>query len=209
MRRHPWLRLALALALWILLGALVLAFRDLAQVVVARLARLLWAAHLLFQSIPRWALWTALLALALLLALRSLAPPRHRRDMADEEPPPATGPIAAELRYIRLAEQGRYGQWRLAQRLAELAAQALAYRDRIPPTEARQRIHAGTADLPEGLRRYLHADLGSIGASRRGLLASLRRGLAPPPAATPRTAALPPEADQAIAFIEELLEVKR
>ncbi|NLS78401.1 MAG: hypothetical protein GXY76_14175 [Chloroflexi bacterium] len=204
MSRRRWLGLALVLSALLLLAALILAFRDIARAVVTRLAQVLWTVHLLFQSVPRWAWWTTLLAAALSLAARSLAPRRPKRPAGDEEPLPAVGPITAELRYVRLAQQGRYGQWRLAQRLAELAAQALAYRDRIPLQEARQHLRAGNSGLPEGFRRYLQADLGSLGESARKRLALVRRR---PDA--PRVTESRPQPDQVIAYIEQLLEVER
>jgi hypothetical protein len=197
-------QLLFALALVVLtLLALWLGLQDLAREIIrTRLLRALWVIYLVFQSIPPWLLWTALLTVMLLLARRSLTTRERPAPPPLLEEPPAVGPVAAEMHWLNLAAHSSYGRWRLAQRLAQLALGALAQRERLTAHAVRQALDSGDIQVPPSVRVYLRSGFGSPIPEPTRRLDSLLRFLRPP--------AQPPTTDrrplQAIEFLEEILE---
>jgi len=202
-RRRSLLLIGLTAASLVLLAFLLHDFSR--QLIVVRLSRYLWVAYLVSLSIPRWLIWTLFLAAVLFIAFKSLAQGGRaspRRELERALPPPA-GPVEAERRWVRLASLGSYGRWRLAQRLADLAAEVIAYEEQMPPDFAKQALQRGEIELPPQVRFYLQAGLGSMVSHDIHSLASLwrRHSQAAPGSLTRR------DAEQVILFLEDALEV--
>jgi hypothetical protein len=200
-------QLFLALALLVTtLFALLLGLQSFAREIIrTRLLRLFWPIYLIFQAIPPWLLWTALLTVVLLIARRSLTIRERPAPPSFAEEPPAAGPIATELHWVNLAAHSSYGRWRLAQRLAQLALGALAHHERLSSHAVRQSLESGEIRTPSSVRAYLRSGLGSPIPAPTRRLDSLRQ-LLRPPTTSPAPDHRPLET---VEFLEELLEVKR
>ncbi len=190
----------------ILVASLALVLQDFSrQVIIARFARAIWVGHLLFQSIPRWVLWISFLTLALFVAVRSLRKDSKPFWKATDEERSSSGPVEAEMRWIRLAAWGSYGQWRLAQRLAELTLEALAHRERANPARIKHLLIAGALGVPPEVLSYLRAGLGSVMPKGGGFMERLRHLW------RPFTYIASPESDaeRVVRFLEDQTGVQR
>jgi len=154
-RRALFLGLALAAAI-----GLAVLLRDLVrEALVEPLAYLLWLVRLELESLPQAIAWVALIVIGLLLAGRSLvagAAPARRAAPGERD---YAGQVEATVRWLNLTTHGDYYKWRLAQRLSELALEALAQREQIGVEEARRRLDDGRLDVPPDIRAYLQAGL--------------------------------------------------
>jgi hypothetical protein len=159
MGRSRLLVVGLGLLLALLVAAAVRgAVRD---AVVTPLLFLLWGAQLLFGALPQALPWTLLVALGVVLALGSIAGltlPKSRR----RQPSESQGRAAAWVRLLRLTGRDEYSRWRLAQRLAQLAAEALAAREGLSLPQARRRIEDPSFAAPAEVAGYLRAGLAAF-----------------------------------------------
>ncbi|MGD8398762.1 MAG: hypothetical protein PVG11_07885 [Anaerolineae bacterium] len=201
MRRSLWLLLVIV-ALAVPLGLLLFDFaRDVFVVEVLRFA---WAIDILFDSVPQLPFWLAFLVLVLVVAAATLALGARRTPTREPPARRPEGQVEALARWIRRASQGDYFQWSLAQRLAGLAWEVLAFRAAAEPAEMRRRLEAGRLDVPPAVADYF--GLGDVPRlrSRAGPLARLRRRL---PGARRRSPALDPSLERFATYLEEVLEV--
>jgi hypothetical protein len=145
--------------------------------VVVPLLSLIWGVVLLIESLPQPLVWFTLVFLGVILAFRSMADsPKLLRGRRFEL---FHGGRVAE--WARLASHSRrdpYSRWRMAQRLALLAAELLAHRHGGDIRVGRRLVEAGEGLSPE-VRDYLWAGLGpqrSYQRGLRGLFQRARRG---------------------------------
>jgi hypothetical protein len=149
----------LLLGLILLLAApLVLVLRGFVrEAVVVPLLYVLWIGRLLFRSIPQSLLWALLLAVALLLATRSLVERKKRLRETRGAEAERTGRVGLWARRIRLTARGDYSRWGLAQHLGKLALEVLAHQERLSARQTRRYLETGELDVPPEIRAYLHA----------------------------------------------------
>ena len=152
-------RLALASLVLLLLGLLALIISGaVREVIVIPLLLLLWLARLIYESIPQVALWGVFLAIAALVAWRSLAAPRA----AIPDPPIAPlhrAPVANWTGMFRRAANDRYARWLLAQRLGQLTLELLASQEQRATRGVWQYLHDESRDIPPAVRAYLQAGM--------------------------------------------------
>jgi hypothetical protein len=196
MRR--WI-LALVLGL-ILTIPLALLLRDFVRdVFLVELGRVIWAARLIFESLPQVFVWAVLVVILLVLAVRTL---RSRiRPLPDgaHGPTDPQGRVQALSRWIERSAQSEYFKQSLAHHLTGLAWEVMAHREHTSPDRLKQRQRAGGLDLPpvvgetlrtgqtpyvptpEGLfsRIWRRLTLGKLGATWGAAEFSPGRGLDP------------------------------
>jgi len=126
------------------------------EVVVVPLLFLWWAAQVLYQSIPQALLWGVFVAIAVLLVAKNFP--------ASSVPPPpaapqsvAQGRVADWSRRLHDSRRDDHSRWRLAQRLALLAIETLAFREQYTPQDISRRLRDGSLDIPPQVRAYLLA----------------------------------------------------
>jgi len=175
------------------------------QVIAVPLLYFYWITRLYLQSVPQVFLWVIVLVIAFLLAAKSLGATRRPIRIAPVAREAPIGPVEAEMGWIRLAARSGYGKWRLAQRLAELAADVLAHRRGITPGQVRKQLRVGELDAPPEIRAYMKAGLGPIPSIPLGCL--LGPWARPQPRADFHATDLDPE--RAVEFLEDRLEVQR
>jgi hypothetical protein len=150
-------RLALIAATLLLTAILALALPDLTQEAIAvPIWYVIWVGQLLFRAIPQPLLWALFLAIALVVAVRSLLkrPPFKGESKVE---PFHTGQVQVLLRWIQYQEKADYFKRRLAQHLGKLTLETLAHQRRLTLREIRQ--HLGGLDAPPEVRAYLQAGL--------------------------------------------------
>lgn len=206
MRRISGWRLVGFLALTVLLVAVLMAaLRDFVrEVVVVPLSYLLWFVELILKSIPQFVSWALLLAIVMLLVIRSLR--------AEPQPAPkpravgarSAGTVEAWLRRIRLRARGQYSRERFAQHLGSLVLTVLAYRERLTPRDIQRRLENGDLAIPPEIRAYLEAEMRPALPRRVGLTTRLMRRLGLDAA---HTSALDRDLEEVVQFLEDQLEV--
>ncbi len=146
--------LGLALLLTILLALIISG--TIGEALVVPLLFLWWAMQVLYESIPQALLWGAFVLLAVLLVAKSF--PRSSASLLPARSQAiATGRVAEWSRWLRDSGRDDHSRWRLAQRLAQVAADLLAFREQSTPQEISRRLEQGTLDVPPQLRAYLRA----------------------------------------------------
>jgi len=143
--------------LLLLVGLLALIISgSIGDVVVVPLLFLWWAMQVLYSSIPQALLWGVFVVIAVLLVAKnfpsSSAPVLPTAPQTD-----APGRVTEWSRWLHDARRDAHSRWRLAQRLSQLAAETLAFREQCSPQEISQRLNDGSLDIPPQLRAYLRA----------------------------------------------------
>jgi len=147
---------AIVLAL-LLVGLLVLIINGtIGAVIVVPLLLLWWTARVLYESIPQALLWGVFVAIAVLLVAKNF--PRGSAPLLPVAPQTVVlGRVADWSRWLHNAHRDDHSRWQLAQRLAQLATETLAFREQCEPQEISRRLHDGSLDIPPQIRAYLHA----------------------------------------------------
>lgn len=148
----------IALGLALLLAGLIalIVTGAIEDVVIVPLLFLWWGARVLYESLPQALLWGILVAIAVLLIVKSI-PWISAALPATGQGRASSGRVTDWARYLRESGHDEHGRWRLAQRLTELAIEALAFREQCSPQEISRRLHDGTLDIDPQLRAYLRA----------------------------------------------------
>ena len=135
MRKRLWfLGLILVLAI-----PLVWVLKDFAREAIATpLLYVLWIGDLFFQSIPQVLFWALFLASALIVAGRSLIRGKKPAQQEREAETVRKGQVQVLTRWLLLAAQEDYFEWRLARHLGELTSAVLAQRERTAVARMRQ-----------------------------------------------------------------------
>lgn len=170
---------------------------------VIEVLRVLWAGRILFESLPQWPFWVLLLAILAVLAIGSLG--RITRPVRKETEVQAgpQGQVQVLARWIRRASQGAYFRWSLAQYLGGLAWDVMAHQAHTTPGQLKQRLRAGTLDLPPVVQEYLESaqslDFDASTSLLSRLWARLGRGA--------HSTSHDPALESVIRFLEAELEV--
>jgi hypothetical protein len=205
-----FVRIPLVFASLVILLALPLALvfgRVVRERVAVPLLYLLWFARLVFRRIPQSLLWAAFVLGALLVAARSLI----RREQVGWPVRGAEtvrrGRVHVWAKRIQWAARRRHAKWYLAQHVAKLAVDALAYREQIAPEHVRQLMRSGELNAPPEVRAYLRVGVVPLSVSarppERSLLAKLRHCLR-----RAQDTALDLDLEQMLQFLERQLDVE-
>lgn len=158
MRKH----LLPLIAILTIAGILAFLLQDYARHFIAPTLFLLWIGRLLLESIPQVIIWGVFVAIALIIAGRSLLKrgsiPRPIRRAEAALP----GRIGSWVKLIQQADQEAYYKWQLAQPLSELIVAVLAHHERLTPKQIREKLVANNLDLPPELQAYLQASVTSF-----------------------------------------------
>lgn len=200
MRKRLWfIGLILVLAI-----PLVLVLKDFAREAIATpLLYVLWIGDLFFQSIPQVLFWALFLASALIVAGRSLIRGKKPAQQEREAETVRKGQVQILARWLHLAAQEDYFEWRLARHLGELTSAVLAQRERTAVARMRKHLRDGELDLPPEVQAYLQTGL-TLAFSKSGspfsrLLLRLR--------SSTHTTELDPGPEKVVQFLENQLEV--
>jgi hypothetical protein len=190
-----------------LIVLLMLSLRDFVRDVLALpLSYTLWFIGLIGKSIPQIWFWTGLLAVVLIIAMRSLS--RERR------PPPTTPPqstraplgrITVWTERISMLLKGKYSRQRFGYFIGKLILDVLSHEERLSLRDVERRLEQGELDLPPAVRDYLFSRLKpGITGTRPSFRVWLKRLLG---LEKPLTAQLDAELESIIKFLEDQLEV--
>ena len=186
--------LSLALIL-ILAGLLTLGLQEYTRQLIMPFLFTVWIGQLLFETIPQVIIWGIFVAIAVMIAGRSLFKRSASLPTAPRSQPPPEGRIASWARLIEQSKRETYYRWQLAQPLQELAIDILAYRQRSTPRQIKQQLVANPLDLPPEIQAYLQASMTSFSH----LLADRSRFR---PAPTPLDLAL----EEIVQYLEDQLD---
>ena len=195
-QRLPVIGLAL-----LLIGLLALVISGtFGEVVVVPLLLVWWAVQVLYSSIHQALLWGVFVLIAVLLVAKSF--PRSSAQLPPVAPPPvAPGRVADWSRWLRDSRRDDHSRWRLAQRLAQLAVETLAFREQCPPQEISRRLDDGSLDIPPQLRAYLRAGSKPYWPKRKQ-----RRRFGRPAQVTAETEPLATDPQLVIDYLEETVQ---
>jgi len=188
--------LPLALIL-IVAGLLTVVLQEYTRQLIVPFLFLAWIGRLLVETVPQVMIWGLFIAIALLVAARSLLNRRATSPPVRRLQPPVEGRIE---RWATLIEQSRhetYYRWQLAQPLRALIIGVLAHRQRSTPRQIKQQLAANSIELPPDIEAYLQASMTSF--SR---LLTERSRFRPEPAPSPLD--LAPE--EIVQFLEDQLD---
>jgi hypothetical protein len=175
-------------------GLIVALIRGVARdILVIPLLNLFWQIGQAIEALPQAIVWALIVLIGVVLGLRSMVdPPRFERKARGE----GENRVAFWARLLGLAARDDYSRWRMAQRLALLATEAIALRQGCDLRQARRIVESG-ADFSPTVRAYLRAGLGPQ-PQVRGVLDLLK------PKRSNDPLALPPA--EAISAIEALTQ---
>jgi hypothetical protein len=196
MSRRRLLPLALIL---IVAGLLTLVLQEYTRQLIMPFLFIVWIGRLLFATIPQAIIWGVFIAIALLIAARTLFKRRPSPPAALRSHPPPEGRIENWARLIERSKQEAYYRWQLAQPLQALMVDVLAHRQRSTPRQIKELLAANALDLPPEIEAYLQASKTSFSH-----LLTDRSPFRPGSGSTPTPLDLAPE--KIIQFLEDQLD---
>lgn len=200
MRARSWLWLsALVLLLTVLLTFLL---QDVARDWVALpLARVLRIGNLVLGAVPQIVFWGLLVMIGSLIAARSLMERKRHPPGVEQVQVVYPGRVRTLLRWVQQEPESAYFRQRLAYRLARLATELQAYRQKRALERFSWRLDG--VDAPPEIRAYLQAGMTPSSSSDLSPLSRFARWLRPQ-----RTASsLDFDLESVIQFLEGQLEV--
>ena len=126
------------------------------EVVVIPLLYLLWLMRVLIDSLPQAILWAGFLALAVLVAWKSMPGPPAAQPLPEAAPASRTA-VATWASLFERAANDASTRWLLAQRLGQLAVELLASQDERAAQGAWQYLRDESSDILPEVRAYLQA----------------------------------------------------
>ena len=199
--RRPILMVSLILLISIPLALLLHEFTR--EVILSFLLRLSWFARLYLDSLPQPILWAVFIAIAIVIAARSLLKRRSAPEVTSEAKRLRMGRVRNLMQAISRTSEGLYFKWRLAQHLLGLTLEALAHQERSSPNLVRERLKSGGLDAPSEIEAYLLAGLTPVLSTRSSLITRLRQAIMP----THRISPLDLDPESVIQFLEDQLEI--
>ena len=199
--RRPLIVVSLILLISIPLALILHEFTR--EVLLSFILRLSWFARLYMDSLPQPILWAVFIAIAIVIAARSLLKPRGTPEATSEAARVRVGRVHNLMRAINRTSEGLYFKWRLAQHLLGLTLETLAYRERTSPNQVRERIKSGWLDAPSEIEAYLLAGLTPVLSTRSNLITRLKQVIMP----THPTSPLDLDPERVIQFLEAQLEI--
>jgi hypothetical protein len=171
-------RLLLIAATLLLAIPLTYLLRNVArQVLLIQILRLAWKVRLLFESLPQTYLWTLLVAVAVLIVVRSLMVGGQPHPPPENVSAGQLGPLSKLTRQIQRARESEYARRGLARDVRALALEILAYQCRTTSEQLRRDLRAGTLDLPPEILAYLNLERRPAGSQVPNHFARLKHRL--------------------------------
>jgi hypothetical protein len=133
------------------------------EAIVSPLLYLFWVGRLVLRSLPQAVIWSFFLAIAVLIAGRSLLLKRPAWRRAPRFAKARPGRIETWVKLIRRADEENYYKWQLAQQLRKLTVAVLAQDERLTPRQLQHRLAGRALDIPSEIQAYLDASLNSFG----------------------------------------------
>jgi len=166
----------------------------------------IWLIGILMQTIPQVWLWTGLVVIALIWALRSLDRERRPAPAAPGKSTyPARGGIDVWADRINMLLTGKYSRHRFGYFIGKLILDVLSHEERVNFRDIERRLERGEIDAPPVVRDYLLSRLrSSLTEAKPNLLTRFKRffRLEKPP-----TGQLNAELETIVTFLENQLEV--
>ena len=177
------------------------------EVFLVELGRVIWAARILFESLPQVVVWGVLVAALLGLAAQTFRP--RSRPQPDEArgsliPP---GRVQVLSRWIDRSAQSEYFRQSLAHHLAGLAWEVMAHHEHTSPDRLRERLQAGELDLPPLVGETLQSGQSPVAPPSAGFFSRLWRRLAIGRPGPEHDAGFDPALEPLIEFLEAQLEI--
>jgi hypothetical protein len=200
MKTRPWLWLsALVLLLTVLLTSLL---QDVARDWVALpLARTLRIGNLLLGTVPQVVFWVLLLVIGSSIAMRSLMERKERPPSVERAQVVYPGEVRTLLRWVQRESESVYFRQRLAYRLARLATELQAYRQKRASGRFGRRLDG--LDAPPEVRAYLQVGMTLSPSGNLGLVSRFTRWLR----SRRRVFSLDSDLEHVVQFLEDQLEV--
>lgn len=197
---------ALARLWWIplvgtpLVVVLMLALRSFVHDVLALpVSYFLWFADLAFKSIPQSVCWAALLAMVIVVALKSLGGGRGAPFPKPKASVPRPGRVGMWAERIDLLLSGRYSRHRFGYYIGKLIIDVLSHEEQVGYRDIERRIEEGTLVVPPAVETYLMARLRPGVSTRPGIFARLKSLLG---LQRPSSSPLTRELESVIQFLE-------
>lgn len=176
------------------------------ETLVPPLSYTIWLIGILAQTIPQLWLWTGLIVIALILAMRSLD--RERRPsppVVGKSAYPAQGRIDVWAERIDMLLKGKYSRHRFGYFIGKLILDVLSHEERLHFRDIERRLEQGEMDTPPAVRDYLFSRLRpGLNEAKPNLLTRLKRFLR---LEKPLTAQLSAELETIVKFLENQMEV--
>jgi hypothetical protein len=199
--RKPLIVVSLILLFSIPLALLLHEFTR--EVLLSTLIRLSWYARLYIDSLPQPIIWAVFIAIAIVIAARSLLKRRSTSEMTSEAAKVRMGRVNNLMQAISRTSDGLYFKWRLAQHLLGLTLEAIAYGERTSPNMVRERLKSGGLDVPSEIEAYLLAGMTPVLSTQANLITRLKNAIFPTHQITP----LDLDPERVIQFLEDQLEI--
>lgn len=166
----------------------------------------IWLIGIIAQTIPQVWLWTGLVVIALILAMRSLDRESRPAPAAPGKSSyPARGGIDVWADRINMLLKGKYSRHRFGYFIGKLILDVLSHEERVNFRDIERRIEQGELDAPPAVREYLLSRLrSSVNEAKPSLLTRLKRFLK---LEKPPTGQLTAELETLVKFLENQLEV--
>lgn len=118
-----------------------------------------WIFGLYYDALPQILWWILIVAISLWLITGSLAPEEKPRPRQAVPPFMGRGQVESLALWLTKSVRGAYFKWLVAQRLAKLARDLLAWRERRNPPSAREALRGAGWDPPQKVAAYLESGL--------------------------------------------------
>ena len=173
---------------------------------VLPLSYAIWLVGILAQTIPQVWVWTGLVIIALIFAMRSLDRARRPgRAALAKSSYLAQGGIDVWADRINMLLIGKYTRRRFGYFIGKLILDVLSHEERVNFRDIERRLEQGQIDAPPAVRDYLLLRLrSSPGEPKPNLLTRLKRFLK---LEKPPTGQLNAELETIVKFLENQLEV--
>lgn len=173
------------------------------EILLSTLLRLSWYTRLYIDNLPQPIIWAVFIALAIVIAARSLLKRRSTSETISEAARARMGRVNNLIQAINRTSDGPYFKWRLAQHLLALALEAFVHRERTSPNTIRERLKSGGLDVPSEIEAYLLAGMSPVLSTRANLITRLKDAIFPTHQITP----LDLDPERVIQFLEDQLEI--
>jgi hypothetical protein len=199
--RRPLLVISLILLISIPLALVLHEFTR--EVFLSLLIRISWYVRQYMDILPQPILWVMFIAIAIVIAARSLLKRKSTPVVTSEVTRLRMGRVHNLMQVINRTSEGLYFKWRLAQHLLGLTVNTLAHQERTTSNLVRERLKSGGLDAPSEIEAYLLAGLTPVLSTPANLLTRLRQAILP----THRISPLDLDPEKVIQFLEDQLEI--
>jgi hypothetical protein len=199
--RRPLLVISLILLISIPLALVLHEFTR--EVFLSLLIRISWYVRQYMDILPQPILWVMFIAIAIVIAARSLLKRKSTPVVTSEVTRLRMGRVHNLMQAINRTSEGLYFKWRLAQHLLGLTVNTLAHQERTTSNLVRERLKSGGLDAPSEIEAYLLAGLTPVLSTPANLLTRLRQAILP----THRISPLDLDPEKVIQFLEDQLEI--